>query len=253
MSTSEALKAGQTPLMVGQRWKDASGALVHLIDYNPLNKSFRGERDGRSDWFYDYQGHSPLLSRSDNRDLVELIETGPLFEAGQVWLRANGAQVRLFREQDGLRAYFVNPEDDKDLSLAATVEWHRPDPCLNLVKLIKPNTCSLAHEAPQPSQSPKPPLGLRPRFVAMEDRIKEINEAIERYRQAHEDIPVEWLNEKNSITGELDCLSFDRWWANEGSGMPPRVDEDQAEHVHRIARIAWNNGFFKARCYEATL
>lgn len=233
--------------MVGQCWKDASGGLVHLLDYNPLDKSFLGERNGRLNWFYDYQGHSPLLSRSYNRDLVELIETGPLFEAGQVWLRADGIHVRLCREQDGLRAYFVNPEDDKDLSMAATVEWNRPDPCVNLVKLLQPNNCCLT------APSPKPPLGLRPRFVAMEDRIKEINEAIERYRQAHKDIPVEWLNEKNSITGELDRLSFDRWWANKGSGMPPRVDEDQAEHVHRIARTAWNNGFFKARCYEATL
>ena len=251
MSTSTVLGAGQTPLMVGQCWKDASGKLVDLIDYCHLTKEFRGERYGRSDWFYNYQGHA-LQCSNDDRELVELIETGPLFEAGQVWLRANGAHVRLVSEQVGLRAYFVNPEDDKDLSLAATVRWFEPDPCLNLVKLIKPNTCSLAHEAPQPPQSPKPPLGLRPRFVAMEDRIKEINEAIERYRQAHKDIPVEWLNEKNSITGELDRLSFDRWWESEGSAMARKEGENQREYAHRISYIAWSKGFYTARCYEVT-
>ena len=244
-------KTGQTPLMVGQRWKDNTGAIAQLLDYKCSTKYFIGQRKSFLKHSYDYRGYAiNSLDGEGELDLVELIETGPLFEAGQIWLRANGAHVRLSREQDGLFARFVDPEGDVGVFFTATVEWHRPDPCLNLVKLIEPNTCSLAHQAPQ---SPKPPLGLRPRVVAMEDRIKEINEAIERYRQAHKDIPVEWLKEKNSITGELDCLSFDRWWANEGSGMPPKVDEDQAEHVHRIARIAWNNGFFKARCYEATL
>lgn len=38
--------------------------------------------------------------------------------------------------------------------------------------------------------------------------------------------------------------AFDRWWFNEGSGMPPSPDEDQEEHVHRIARIAWHNGAY---------
>lgn len=40
--------------------------------------------------------------------------------------------------------------------------------------------------------------------------------------------------------------AFERWWYEEGSGMPPARDEDAYEHVHRIARIAWENGAFCA-------
>jgi hypothetical protein len=41
--------------------------------------------------------------------------------------------------------------------------------------------------------------------------------------------------------------AFDRWWFNEGSGMAPMPDEDQAQHVKRIARIAWHNGAYISR------
>lgn len=36
--------------------------------------------------------------------------------------------------------------------------------------------------------------------------------------------------------------AFDRWWANEGSGLPPLPGEDHEEHTKRIARMAWHNG-----------
>jgi len=32
---------------------------------------------------------------------------------------------------------------------------------------------------------------------------------------------------------------FDRWWWNEGSGIPPLPGEDAEEHVHRVCEIAW--------------
>jgi len=246
MSTSTVLKAGQAPLMVGQRWKDKTGKIVELLDYNCSTKYFIGKRNGHSNHSYNYQGYE-MFYLGGEIDLVELIETGPLFEAGQLWLRANGAQLRLRKSQDVLRAYFVNPEDDEDEPFATAVEWHRPDPYVNLVKLLQPNNCCLT------APLLKPPLGLRPRFVVLEERIKEINKAIERYRQAQKTIPAEWYNEKSLINDELDLLSFNRWWDLEGSGMAPEKGEDQEAHVHRISRIAWSNGFFKARCYEATL
>jgi|694.fasta_scaffold31478_17 hypothetical protein len=40
--------------------------------------------------------------------------------------------------------------------------------------------------------------------------------------------------------------AFDRWWFNEGSGMPPRKEEDHAEHVRRMCAIAWGNGAYCA-------
>ena len=39
---------------------------------------------------------------------------------------------------------------------------------------------------------------------------------------------------------------FATWWHNEGSGMTPQDGEDAATHVHRVCKIAWLNGAFKA-------
>jgi hypothetical protein len=38
---------------------------------------------------------------------------------------------------------------------------------------------------------------------------------------------------------------FETWWYNEGSGMPPKPDEDAEEHCYRVAKIAWLNGDYK--------
>ena len=43
----------------------------------------------------------------------------------------------------------------------------------------------------------KPPLGLVPRFIHDEARVKEIIEAIGRYNEVGKPVPVEWLNELN--------------------------------------------------------
>lgn len=42
------------------------------------------------------------------------------------------------------------------------------------------------------NQLPEPPLGLRPQYIVQDLRIKEINEAIERYKKAGYPIPVPW-------------------------------------------------------------
>lgn len=41
----------------------------------------------------------------------------------------------------------------------------------------------------------KPPLGLRPKFIAYSERLKEIHEAIGRYLDAGKAIPQEWIDE----------------------------------------------------------
>lgn len=41
----------------------------------------------------------------------------------------------------------------------------------------------------------KPPLGLRPRFVVRQQRVREILEAIDRYNSAGKATPVEWGEE----------------------------------------------------------
>lgn len=45
----------------------------------------------------------------------------------------------------------------------------------------------------------KPPIGLRPEFLAKEDRVKEIQEAINRYIAAKSAISWEWIEEYNNI------------------------------------------------------
>lgn len=41
----------------------------------------------------------------------------------------------------------------------------------------------------------KPPLGLTPQIIWYEQRIKDIEEAIDRYKKANKEIPLEWTDE----------------------------------------------------------
>jgi hypothetical protein len=44
-----------------------------------------------------------------------------------------------------------------------------------------------------------PPLGLRPRFIVTEHRVAEIDEAIERYKEASKEVPEVWLEERREL------------------------------------------------------
>lgn len=50
----------------------------------------------------------------------------------------------------------------------------------------------------------KPPMGIKPRELVLEDRLKEINEAACRFREANKEIPKEWIEEALKIGIELD-------------------------------------------------
>jgi hypothetical protein len=45
----------------------------------------------------------------------------------------------------------------------------------------------------------KPPLGLRPKHIANESRMVEIQEAVQRYMNARTPVPVEWIQEYNCL------------------------------------------------------
>ncbi|MFP4976363.1 hypothetical protein ACE6ED_13250 [Paenibacillus sp. CN-4] len=45
----------------------------------------------------------------------------------------------------------------------------------------------------------KPPIGLRPRYIWEDLRIKEIEEAMQRYGEAGYVIPREWLEERYEL------------------------------------------------------
>jgi len=44
---------------------------------------------------------------------------------------------------------------------------------------------------------------------------------------------------------ELDA-AFDKWWHEEGSGMPLRPNEDFENHARRVSYVAWLAGAAKA-------
>jgi hypothetical protein len=49
---------------------------------------------------------------------------------------------------------------------------------------------------------PKPPIGLRPRYIVTQQRIQEILEAMLRYNQANKKFPAEWVLELDDLNGE---------------------------------------------------
>lgn len=49
------------------------------------------------------------------------------------------------------------------------------------------------------SHSTKPPLGLIPKRIRQQERFLEICEAISRYYNAGEKIPIEWIKEYNEL------------------------------------------------------
>lgn len=52
----------------------------------------------------------------------------------------------------------------------------------------------------------KPPLGIEPHKFWVETRINDIINAMDRYIQSDCTIPIEWVNEYNTLTKELNSL-----------------------------------------------
>nr|BDD48131.1 hypothetical protein 47 [Balneolaceae bacterium] len=55
----------------------------------------------------------------------------------------------------------------------------------------------------EPVSPDKPPIGITPRFLWIEDRLKELNQAIDRYAEADKDIPAKWIRERNELINKL--------------------------------------------------
>lgn len=61
------------------------------------------------------------------------------------------------------------------------------------------NNLSIPRPKGRHIQKGRPPLGLRPRFIADEDRLHEVESAIARYQDADKPIPAEWLSEAEEL------------------------------------------------------
>lgn len=58
----------------------------------------------------------------------------------------------------------------------------------------------------QKQESSKPPLGLKPKYVHDELRIREIQDAIERYNAVNKEVPKEWEDELNNLLNEYKII-----------------------------------------------
>lgn len=61
---------------------------------------------------------------------------------------------------------------------------------------------SMCYEKCLPSPTPKPPLGLTPRYIHKFKRIQDIREAVIRYSTENMVIPPEWIEEYNELIME---------------------------------------------------
>lgn len=57
-------------------------------------------------------------------------------------------------------------------------------------------------KAPFVGAIPKPPIGLRPRHIAVKARMEEIMDAITRYHEGKKDIPCGWVSEWLALSDE---------------------------------------------------
>lgn len=69
---------------------------------------------------------------------------------------------------------------------------------MHISKLYKPQEIG----GGSPVSDPRPPLGLRPRYIADAMRAREILEAIDRYLSAGKKAPSEWIEELSDLVSE---------------------------------------------------
>jgi len=73
----------------------------------------------------------------------------------------------------------------------------------------------------------KPPIGIKPRFIWLEQRLEDINNAILRYQSALKEIPEEWVDERLKILDDLG-------WKEESNGVEGKTEWKEGDW-------AWNN------------
>lgn len=61
----------------------------------------------------------------------------------------------------------------------------------------------------------KPPIGLKPRWMAESDRAQEIVNAITRYNDAKKEVPRDWLEELEEVNKWLEDHGYDAYTVSE--------------------------------------
>jgi hypothetical protein len=62
---------------------------------------------------------------------------------------------------------------------------------------------------PEAEKKVKPPLGVTPKYLWLEERLKVVDDAILRYKEAGEPVPCEWISESNEIKEKLQPALID--------------------------------------------
>ena len=65
-----------------------------------------------------------------------------------------------------------------------------------------------------------PPLGIIPKNMWKKQRLKELRDAIDRYLEANQRVPVEWIEEYNELLEDIRKLESD------GGGIKEEVSRD---------------------------
>ena len=84
---------------------------------------------------------------------------------------------------------------EEKLKLEARIQEEIKERCERMISCIKKNYID--------TECIKPPLGIEPRFILRDKRIKEIREAINRYTESNVQIPIAWIEEYNQLIKEL--------------------------------------------------
>jgi hypothetical protein len=72
----------------------------------------------------------------------------------------------------------------------------------------------LSEEAPKNGSVEKPPLGVVPRKLWLEGRLKELKRTILSYTHSGYSVKIEWVEERNEILAELNRIQLDEENAN---------------------------------------
>jgi hypothetical protein len=86
-----------------------------------------------------------------------------------------------------------------------------------------------------------PPLGLRPRFIVSENRLREITSAMTRYAEASKPIPSDWTKELDELSAWLAMnTNTDPNWAAIRAGMisPEKIDASTPRQEFKGTREA---------------
>jgi hypothetical protein len=96
-------------------------------------------------------------------------------------------------------------------------------------KLKRPGQFAGAHGSASCPPIKKPPLGLRPRWLAEEQRLVEVASAAARYLDAGKQVPASWVEEMVHFIG-----SMEQWraWKQRGAMTPNAEVSDGGPLTH---------------------